>query len=207
LIIDPARMNARDVYRFMIDAIVPRPIAFVSTRGPAGGFNVAPFSYFNAIASEPPLVGISINQRKGQPKDTLRNIQDTGDFVVNIVPEALLARMVHASGDWAADVDEFQLTGLTPAPAEIVRAPRVAESPVHFECRLYRLIELGQATLVVGEIARAHADASVVTDGRVDAEKLRPVGRLGGDGYTIVREIVHMARPRVEAPPAKGGGA
>jgi flavin reductase (DIM6/NTAB) family NADH-FMN oxidoreductase RutF len=115
-----------------------------------------------------------------------------------------MAKMVCASGDWPADVDEFQLTGLTPAPAETVRAPRVAESPVHLECRLHRLIELGKTTLVVGEIVRAHADDSVVTDGRVDAEKLRPVGRLGGDGYAIVREVVHMARPRSEAPQAGG---
>lgn len=201
LVIDPARLSAREMYRFMIDAIVPRPIAFVSTTGPGGRFNVAPFSYFNAITSEPPLVGISINRRKGQPKDTLRNIQDTGEFVVNIVPEHLLAPMVRASGDWPADVDEFELTGLTPAPAEALRAPRVAECPVHLECRLHRLIEFGETTMVVGEIVHAHADPRVVTARRVDAEKLRPVGRLGGDGYAIVREVVHEARPAVNAPP------
>ena len=201
LIFDPSRMTAREIYRFMIDAIVPRPIAFVSTRGPGGGFNVAPFSYFNAITSDPPLIGISINRRKGQPKDTLRNIEDTGEFVVNVVPESLLAQMVRASGDWPADADEFELTGLTPAPAETVRAPRVAEAPVHLECRLHRLIEFGSTTLVVGEIVHARADERVVTGGRIDPEKLRPVGRLGGDGYAIVHEVVHQARPRADAPP------
>jgi flavin reductase (DIM6/NTAB) family NADH-FMN oxidoreductase RutF len=205
VIVDPARLSAREMYRFMIDAIVPRPIAFVSTRGPGGGFNVAPFSYYNAISSEPPLVVISINLRKGRPKDTLRNIQDTGDFVVNVVSEALLAKMVRASGDWPEDVDEFELAGLTPAPAERVRAPRVAESPVHLECCVHRLIDFGKTTLVVGEVVLADADDRVVTDGRVDAEKLRPVGRLGGDGYAIVREVVHEARPRVEAKPKEGG--
>lgn len=203
LTLDPARLSASEMYRFMIDVIVPRPIAFVSTRGAGGGFNVAPFSYFNAITSEPPLVGISINRRKGRPKDTLRHIQDTGEFVVNIVPEGLLAQMVRTSGDWPPETDEFELTGLTPAPAEVVRAPRVAECPVHLECRLHRLIEFGKTTMVVGEIVRAHADGRVVTMGRVDAEKLRPVGRLGGDGYAIVREVVHEARPVVNAPPPK----
>jgi len=204
LIIDPAQLSRREIYRFMIDSILPRPIAFVSTRGADGSFNVAPFSFFNAISSEPPLVSIAINLRKGQPKDTLRNVQDTGEFVVNVVPEALFERMVQASGEWPADVDEFRLTGLTPAPAERVRAPRVAESPVHMECRLHRLIEFGTTTLVVGEIVLAHADESVITEGRVDAEKLKPVGRLGGDGYAIVEKVVHAARPVVNPPAPKG---
>lgn len=204
--IDPARLARREVYRFMIDAILPRPIAFVSTRGADGRFNVAPFSFFNAITSEPPLVSIAINQRRGEPKDTLRHIQDTGEFVVNIVPEALLRQMVKASGDWPADESEFDVTGLTPVPAEVVRAPRVAESPVHMECRLHRLIEFGTTTLVIGEIVLAHADERVLTDGRVDAEKLRPVGRLGGDGYAIVREVIHEARPVVDSPGPKEAG-
>jgi len=203
MIIDPSGVAARDMYRFMIDVIVPRPIAFVSTVNPAGQFNVAPFSFFNAISSEPPLVSVSINLRKGQPKDTLRNIQDTGEFVVNVVSSELFERMVQSSGDWPEDVDEFALTGLTPLPSDLVRAARVAESPVHLECQLHRFVEFGKTTLVVGEIVRAHADERVMSDGRVDAEKLRPVGRLGGDGYSMVHEVVHLARPRV-APPAGG---
>jgi flavin reductase (DIM6/NTAB) family NADH-FMN oxidoreductase RutF len=205
LIFDPARMSPGEIYRLMIDAIVPRPIAFISTRGVDGRFNVAPFSYFNAVTSEPPLVAISINARRGRPKDTLRHIEDTGEFVINAVPEALLAQMVQASGDWPEDVDEFRLTGLTPAPAERVRAPRVAESPLHLECRLDRFIGFGMTTMVVGEVVLAHVEDRVVRDGRVDAARLLPVGRLGGDGYAIVREVTRMARPRVETPRAEGG--
>jgi flavin reductase (DIM6/NTAB) family NADH-FMN oxidoreductase RutF len=205
LIIDPKQLSPRDMYRFMIDAVVPRPIAFVSSVGPGGRFNVAPFSYFNAISSDPPLLAISINLRRTRPKDTLRNIQDTGDFVENIVPATIIEKMVQASGDWPEENDEFELTGLTPAPSELVRAPRVAECPVSFECRVHRMIEFGSTTLVIGEVARARAEARVLVDGRVDATLLEPVGRLGGDGYAIVREVIHMARPRV-APPAAGKG-
>lgn len=205
MILDPQSLSPGAMYRFMIGVIVPRPIAFVSTVGSGGAFNVAPFSYFNAITSRPPLVGISINRRLGEPKDTLRNIQETGDFVVNAVNEPLLERVVQASGEWAKDVDEFQLTGLTPVASDLVKSPRVAESPVSLECRLHRIVELGDTFFTVGEIVRAHVADEVLTDGRVDVAKLKPVGRLGGDGYSIVREVAHHARPRVG--PASGGDA
>ncbi len=198
MILDPTTLSAADVYRFMISVVVPRPIAFVSTVNATGRFNVAPFSYFNAITNRPPLLGISINLRRGTPKDTLNNIRASGDFVINTVTEAMGERMVQTSGEWPADVDEFQLTGLTPIPSDLVRSPRVAESPVSLECRLYREVELGDSTLVVGEMLRAHVADAVLTDGRVDVAKLQPLGRLGGDGYAPVRDVRHMARPVVE---------
>lgn len=198
MILDPSTVRPGDFYRFMISVVVPRPIAFVSTVSPDGQLNVAPFSYFNAITNQPPLLGISINRRKGLPKDTLRNIEQTGEFVVNTVDEPLAARMVRASGDWPGDVDEFELTGLTPVPSDMVKPPRVGESPVSMECRLHRLIELGSTFFVVGEIVRAHVKDEVLTDGRVDIGKLRPLGRLGGDGYSVVRDVIHIARPQVE---------
>jgi len=119
---------------------------------------VAPFSYFSAITNRPPLVGFSVGTREGGIKDTLRNLRASRDFVVNVVDEPLLARTVQASGDWPEDVSEFDLTGLTPAPSERVKSPRVSESPVSLECRLEREIALGEATLVVGEIVCAHVD-------------------------------------------------
>lgn len=202
MILDPKTAPAADVYRFMISVVVPRPIAFVSTVGANGRFNVAPFSYFNAVSSEPPLVGIAISRREGEPKDTLRNIRAIGDFVVNVVDEPLTERMVHTSGEWPADVDEFGITGLTPKPSDLIKAPRVAESPVSLECRLFREIELGNSVFVVGEVVRAHVRDDVLTDGRVDPLKLRPVGRLGGDMYSPLREVVRIARPRVPHPGA-----
>lgn len=196
--LDPQTLTPGALYRFMISAIIPRPIAFVSTADERGRFNVAPFSYFAPLASKPPLLGISINDRADGPKDTLRNARSNGGFVVNIVSEPMLRAMVRASGEWPADVSEFELTGLTPIAAERVRAPRVAESKIQFECRLEREVPLGSTTLVIGEIVLAHAADDVLVDGLVDATKLLAVGRLGGDGYTIVREVVREARP---APP------
>jgi flavin reductase (DIM6/NTAB) family NADH-FMN oxidoreductase RutF len=197
MILDPKSVTPGAFYQFMISVVVPRPIAFVSTMSPEGQLNVAPFSYFNAITNQPPLLGISINRRGGLPKDSLRNIERTGEFVVNTVDESLGARMVQTSGDWPEEVDEFQLTGLTPIPSDLVKPPRVGEAPISMECRLHRTIELGATFFVVGEILRAHVKDEVLTNGRVDIEKLRPLGRLGGDGYSVVREVIHMPRPKV----------
>jgi flavin reductase (DIM6/NTAB) family NADH-FMN oxidoreductase RutF len=182
----------------MINVIVPRPIAFVSTASEAGRFNAAPFSFFTGLTSAPPLIGISINLRSGAPKDTLRNIRATGEFVVNVVTEEMLARVVQTSGEWAEDVDELALAGLTPEPSERVRAPRVGESPVHLECRLHREIELGTTFFVIGEIVLAHAADRVLTDGRVDVAKLKPAARLGGAQYARLGEVLEIPRPKVE---------
>lgn len=205
MIVDPKAISPGALYQFMISVVVPRPIAFVSTIAADGRLNLAPFSYFNPLTNEPPLLGISINRRRGALKDTLRNVEDTGEFVVNIVSEALAERMVRTSGEWPEDVDEFQLTGLTPVPSTIVRAPRVGESPVNIECRKYQVIELGATFFVIGEILLAHVADEILTNGRVDVEKLRPLGRLGGDGYSVVREVIHLQRPRVEPRPETTG--
>jgi len=197
MILDPASASPGAFYQFMIGVVVPRPIAFVSTVSPEGRLNVAPFSFFNAIASQPPLIGISINRRRGEPKDTMRNIQSLGELVVNTVDEPLAERMVRTSGEWPEDVDEFQLTGLTPVPSDLVKPPRVGESPVSMECRLHQVVEMGNTFFVVGEILRAHVKDEVLTDGRVDIAKLRPLGRLGGDGYSVVRDVLHLSRPKV----------
>src|SRR4029077_13525891 len=166
----------------------------------SGRLNVAPFSYFIPLTNRPPLLGISINSRAGGPKDTLRNLRAIGDFVVNVVDEALIERMVQTSGEWPEEVSEFDLTGLTPTPSARVKSPRVGESPVSMECRLDREIPLGDTTFVVGEIVLAHVADDRVTDGRVDIAKHKPVGRLGGDGYTRVRDDFHLPRPKVERP-------
>jgi flavin reductase (DIM6/NTAB) family NADH-FMN oxidoreductase RutF len=205
VIIDPKSTAPAALYQFMISVVVPRPIAFVSTMSPDGRLNLAPFSYFNPLTNEPPLLGISINRRRGERKDTLRNVEETGEFVVNVVTEAIAERMVKTSGEYADDVDEFQIAEFTPAPSQIVRPPRVGESPVNMECRLHQVIELGATFFVIGEILLAHVDEAILTDGRVDVAKLRPVGRLGGDGYSVVRDVLHLQRPRV-APQVKPAG-
>jgi len=197
VILDPRAMTAKDVYRFLISAVVPRPIAFVSTVSTAGATNLAPFSYFNAIASEPPLVAISINDRADDPKDTLRNIRETREFVVNVVNELLLDAMVATSGEWPRATSEFGPSGLTPGLSERVRAPYVSESPLQLECTLYREIALAHTFLVVGEVVLARVRDDVLTEGRVDPAKLAPVGRLGGELYAPLGPILKRARPRV----------
>jgi flavin reductase (DIM6/NTAB) family NADH-FMN oxidoreductase RutF len=186
------------MYQLLIGIIVPRPIAFVTTVGRDGRHNAAPFSFFAGLSGAPPLLGISINLRGGEPKDTLANIRASREFVVNVVNEDLAARMVQTSGEWPENVDELSLTGLTPIPSDVVKVPRIAESPIHLECRLEREVDLGRTTFVIGEVVRAHVSDDVLTDGRVDAIKLRPLGRLGSDEYSVVREVVHFPRPKVQ---------
>lgn len=197
MLLDPGRIPAPEMYRFLISAVVPRPIALVSTRAADGTVNLAPFSYFNAISSAPPLVGISIVDRPGDAKDTLLNVRATGEFVVNLVCEPMLAAMAKTAGDWPRGTSEFEVAGFTPAPSERVAPPYVLESPLQFECRLHREIPLGNAFLIVGEIVLARVSDDALTEGRVDPVKLAPVGRLGGEFYSLLREVVKEPRPRV----------
>jgi flavin reductase (DIM6/NTAB) family NADH-FMN oxidoreductase RutF len=197
MILDPRTLPTNQWYRFLISAVVPRPIAFVSTISAAGTANLAPFSYFNAIASEPPLIGLAISDRADDPKDTLRNIRETGEFVVNVVNEPLLDAMVQTAGEWPRAVSEFAPSGLTPAASERVRPPYVNESPLQLECRLYREIALGNSFLIVGDVLLARVRDEVLTDGRVDPVKLAPMGRLGGELYAPLGPVVRRARPKV----------
>lgn len=197
MLLDPSQVPGPEMYRFLISAVVPRPIAFVSTRAADGTVNLAPFSYFNAISSTPPLVGISIVDRPGDAKDTLLNVRATGEFVVNLVCEPMLAAMAKTAGDWPRGTSEFEIAGFTPAPSERVAPPYVLESPLQLECRLHREIPLGNAFLVVGEIVLARVSDDALSEGRVDPMKLAPVGRLGGEFYSLMREVVKQPRPRV----------
>jgi len=195
--VDPAEISAGAMYGLLTSVVIPRPIAFISTVSAAGRRNLAPFSYFNAISSAPPLIGVSFSDRGDDPKDTLRNIRETGEFVVNLVTESLLGPMARTAGEWPRATDEFEIAGLSAEPARRVRAPRVAESPIHLECRLHREIPLGNAQFVVGEILLAEIRDDTLTAGRVDPMKLQAVGRLSGELYSLMREVVASPRPRV----------
>jgi len=200
MIIDPSTLERRQRYRLLTSTVTPRPIAWISTRGKDGSLNLAPFSFFQALCGTPPLIMLSIGQRQGRPKDTLRNIQETGEFVINIVTEELAEKMNLSSGEYTADVDELALAGLTPAPSEVVCAPRVAESPINLECKLTQFVPLegSDYSIVVGEILRWHvADCLLAPDGLVDTARLRPLGRLGRDEYVKFGEVFEMLRPKV----------
>lgn len=189
--IDPGDLDPRDVYKLMISSIVPRPIALVSTISEAGITNVSPFSFFTGVASRPPIVAISVARGKDGEKDTMRNIRHGRDFVVNVVDRALAEKAVATSAPFDASTSEFEVVGLTPLPSDKVRSPRVAESPVHFECIAVDLVESpggSDVTLVLGRVLRFHVARRLWGDRKLDPAELNPVGRLGGDLYAALGE-------------------
>jgi len=200
--LDPSQIEANDVYRLMIGMIVPRPIAFVSTVDEAGVRNLAPFSYFTACGSNPPVVCFSAAVRSGpRPyKDTLENIKATGDFVVNIVSEEFAAQMNATSASVPPEVDEFELSGLTPLASDLVKPPRVAESKAQMECRLHQIVPVGDrpggGILVLGEVLRFHVLESLLEGYKIDPDKLNAIGRMGGPTYVRTRDHFEMQRPK-----------
>ena len=181
-------------YKLLVALVTPRPIAFVSTRGLDGVDNAAPFSFFNVIGEDPPVVIVSIERRiDGRPKDSARNILDSGEFVVNMVDEQLLEQMHLCSVEFPSETSEFAQAGLTAVPARKVGAPRVAEAPVSMECRLHTRVPFEKRDLLIGEIVWLH-----VRDGLVDPQTLRvtsdyaPVGRLYANMYTRTRDRVAL---------------
>src|SRR5690242_5795415 len=204
---DTAKDSPANLYKLMIGMVVPRPIAFVSSLDARGTRNLAPFSFFMACSADPPVVCFVTAHRPGPrpSKDTLTNILETKEFVVNIVSEEFAEKMNQTSAEVAPDVDEFALSGLTPLASEIVRPPRVAESHAQMECRLRQTLpianEAGAAnTVIFGDVLCFHVDEAVLMDGgsgyKIDPEKLRAIGRMGGPTYTRTRDRFNMIRPR-----------
>ncbi|MDQ7037934.1 MAG: flavin reductase family protein [Aquificota bacterium] len=173
------------LFRLITGIVVPRPIGWISTVSREGVYNLAPFSFFNAVNDCPPVVMVSVSDRDdGSPKDTARNILDTGEFVVNIVSEDLLEKMVITSEEFPPEVDEFKKAGLTPESSKTVKAPRVKEARAKIECRLLKHIRVYDTNLFLGEAQLIYvADHVADGEGRVDPEKLRAVGRIGGGMY------------------------
>jgi flavin reductase (DIM6/NTAB) family NADH-FMN oxidoreductase RutF len=203
LIIDPQEAGHQNVYKLLIGAVVPRPIAFVSTISREGVLNLAPFSFFTAVSANPPVVAFCPVRRAGRNpnKDTLNNIVATREFVVNIVSEEFAEKMNACSADFPSDVDEFAASGLTPVPSDLVKPPRVAESHIHMECKLYLTMEFGElpgsGNLVLGEVVRFHVDDGYFDDFKIDPDKLRAIGRMGGSAYARTRDRFEMVRPKV----------
>lgn len=202
MIWDTGALGGRERYQLLTSLVVPRPIAWVSTRSPEGRRNLAPFSYFAAVASTPFLVSVSIGSRGGVEKDTLRNIRQTGAFCVNLATEPQLVPMNESAGEYGPDVDEFERAGLASADAESVDAPYVADCPAVLECRLFKVVELegGPSTLVIGEVLRVRlSDEIPLVPGTLfaDTAALRPVARLWGDLYATIGDMPALPRPRV----------
>lgn len=199
---DPAGMESAAVYSLLTQCVVPRPIAFVSSLSREGVPNLAPFSFFNAGGANPPSVVFApVTGRTLESKDTLRNVEETGEYVVHIVPYVLRERMNATSFEYPPDVDEFEIGEFTKVPSVKVRPWRAAECPIALECRLYQVVRHGSgpraANYVIGEVLYLHIDEAVLVDGRVDPARLGPIGRLGGPFYTHVtsESILRMNRP------------
>lgn len=202
MIVDPSAMEWRDAYKLMIGSIVPRPIAFVSTLSRDGVPNLAPFSFFTAVSANPMTVCFSPMRRgsDGQKKDTLVNIEETGEFVVNIVSEQFAAAMNITSTEFAPDVDEFQEARLTPVPSLVVRPPRVGESLVAYECKLLQVVHVGEAkagagALVLGTVQRLYVADEALEAGRIKLDVLQPIGRMAGNDYVRCTDLFSIQRP------------
>lgn len=201
LAFDPANHAPGDIYKLMIGAIVPRPIALVSTVDEANVRNLAPFSYFTACSANPPVVVFCPVMRPlpAGAKDTLRNIMATREFVVNIVSEEFAEGMNATAAQVPPEVDEFELSGLTPIPSDLVRPARVAESHIHMECRLRQVVTVsdqpGGGSLVLGEVLRFHVREDLIDNFRIDPGKLRAIGRMAGSTYIRTTDRFDLERP------------
>jgi flavin reductase (DIM6/NTAB) family NADH-FMN oxidoreductase RutF len=203
----PEALSRQSIYKILIGSVVPRPIGWISTVDEAGRPNLAPFSFFNVVCPKPPTVLFCpmIRGTDGNTKDTLNNVKATGEFVVNIVTEELVPAMIASSVEIAADVNEFELTGLKTAPSVVVKPPRVAQSPIHFECKLTQIVEIGNnrggGSVVIGEIVHLHVDERVLFDeDKIDLKALKPVGRLAGSAYVRVTDLFEIERPKSQIP-------
>jgi flavin reductase (DIM6/NTAB) family NADH-FMN oxidoreductase RutF len=195
---DPKELTEKDVYKLLIGSVVPRPIAWVSTISTEGVVNLAPFSFFNVASRNPPMLCISIGpgvgEREGTEKDTLVNIRNQKEFVINVVPSSLGNEMQKTSENLPSDVDEFKAAGLTTLDSTVVKPKRVKEAPIQMECQLEQVIQLGSDHLVIGRMVRYHInDDYYLGNYKVDLEKLQPLGRLAGN-YSESTEFFSLPR-------------
>ena len=201
MIFDPTEKPFSEIHKLMIGSIVPRPIALVSTTSKDGNNNVAPFSYFNGVCSNPPTIMFAPARRgwDGHEKDTLVNIRNNQEFVINIVSESFAEKMVKCSTDFDLNIDEFQVSGLTPESSSKVSPPKVKESKINLECKLDQIVEVGDGKagsgfVVLGTIVLFHIDDDIYKDGHILLDKLEPLGRLAGNWYTRPTDNLKITR-------------
>lgn len=201
--LDPTTLSHQSIYKILTGSILPRPIGWISSIDLDGRPNLAPFSFFNVVCSNPPtlLFCPMIRGVDSSPKDTLNNVRQTGEFVVNIVTEDLLKAMNDTSIEAPSEFNEFEFAGLTLSPSVTVRPPRVLESPIHFECKVNQILDINNApgggSIVIGTITHIHAEERVIlgTD-KINLTALQPIGRLMGAAYCRVEQVVELDRPK-----------
>lgn len=182
-------------YRLISSAVIPRPIAWISSTSEDGVHNLAPFSFNNVVSHEPPIMMVAPVGTGDDLKDTARNILDAGEYVHNVVTDDLAEQMNESSASLPTGESEFDHADLTPAPCEVVDVPRVEEAHVSMELELYDHMEVGGSTLILGEVVYAHIDEELLSDGKLDATKIDATGRLAGGYYARTRDRFHMERP------------
>lgn len=198
--IDPTTQTERENYKLLIGTVIPRPIAFVTTDSGDGVINGAPFSYFNIVSSNPPMVSLSIQRPDSGRKDTARNIYRTKEFVVHIVDADNVAQVNEAAASLPPDASEVELANMTFVASEVVRVPGVKEAKVRMECVLEHAVPFGEggagSDLFIGKVVRFHVDDSIYENGRIDPRGLSAVSRLAGTNYAHIGEIFSMDRPK-----------
>jgi flavin reductase (DIM6/NTAB) family NADH-FMN oxidoreductase RutF len=201
LSIDPASMSERENYKYLIGSIIPRPIAFVTTISKDEVLNGAPFSYFNIVSSNPPLISLSIQRSEGKQKDTARNIIELKEFVVHIVDEQNVEKVNITAANLPPDQSEIKLANLTPVDSVKISVPGVKEAKIRMECTLEHTLELGGldspgCDFIIGKVVQFHIDSDIYENGRINPRGLAAVSRLAGTNYAKMGEIFSIDRPK-----------
>lgn len=199
--LDPQSLDRQKLHDLLGDSLSPLPVAFISTVGEDGVFNAAPFSFVAPVSIKPPVICVSFGTKRGVKKDTVRNIEYNGDFVVNIVDSAIAKQAIQTSAEYPANIDEIKEVGLTSAPSEKVKSPRIAESPINLECKVLCSLELGSGInlrkVVFGEVVLFHVKDSVCSDGAVNPNMLKAIARLGKNLYVRPTDTFEIKTPRL----------
>ncbi|MFB5197651.1 flavin reductase family protein [Neobacillus sp. KR4-4] len=201
LSIDPVSMSERENYKFLIGSIIPRPIAFVTTISKEGVLNGAPFSYFNIVSSNPPMISLSIQRSAGRQKDTARNIIESKEFVIHIVDELNVDNINKTAANLPPDQSEIDLAKLTPLDSVKISVPGVKEAKIRMECTLEHSLELGGldtpgCDFIIGKVVQFHVENDIYENGRIDPRGLAAVSRLAGNNYAKIGEIFEIKRPK-----------
>ncbi|RBW68611.1 flavin reductase family protein [Bacillus taeanensis] len=201
LSIDPANNSERENYKVLIGSIIPRPIAFVTTISKDGVLNGAPFSYFNIVSSNPPMISLAVQRTEGKQKDTARNIIESKEFVVHIVDEQNVEKVNQTAASLPPDQSEIELAKLTPVESLKISVPGVKEAKIRMECSLEHALELGGldstgCDLIIGKVVHYHIDSAIYENGRIDPKGLAAVSRLAGSNYAKIGEIFSIERPK-----------
>lgn len=201
LSIDPASMSEREIYKFLIGSVIPRPIAFVTSISRDGILNGAPFSYFNIVSSNPPMISLSVQRSEGRQKDTARNIIESKEFVVHIVDEQNVEKINKTAANLPPDQSEIELANLTPVESTKISVPGVKEAKIRMECLLEHSLELGGmdtpgCDLIIGKVVQFYIESDIYENGRINPRGLAAVSRLAGNSYAKIGEMFEIERPK-----------